>query len=220
MLAALEQISKNYEFPVLRNISLTIGQGDSVAIVGPSGSGKTTLLNILGTLDRPSSGKVIIDGQQVDKLKDDQLSLIRNRCIGFVFQLHHLLPQLTLLENALLPVLPRKDKTIMKEAVKQAHRLFERVQLCGLENRLPAMVSVGECQRAALVRGLINKPGLLLADEPTGSLDEAHALALGELMAELNREEGMGLVVVTHSMELAGLMKRRYRLHSGKLDAI
>ena len=220
MLAELQHISKQYDHPVLKEISLTIDRGDSIAIVGPSGSGKSTLLNILGTLDRPSSGKVILNGEAVELLDDNRLAGIRNRFIGFVFQLHYLLPQLTLLENILLPVLPERNKSLVKEAEHRAFRLIERVGLADRITHLPSQLSVGECQRAAVVRALINQPGLLLADEPTGSLDEENAASLGMLLGELNREEKMGMVVVTHSMEMAKGMKVIYRLHSGSLEKI
>jgi len=220
MLAELQNISKHYDQPVLKEITLTIDRGDSIAIVGPSGSGKSTLLNILGTLDRPSSGRVVLNGEAVELLDDNLMAGIRNRFIGFVFQLHYLLPQLTLLENILLPVLPERDKSVVKEAEKRANRLLERVGLINRMTHLPGELSVGECQRAAVVRALINKPGLLLADEPTGSLDEVHAASLGMLLGELNREEEMGMVVVTHSMEIARRMKVIYRLHSGRLEKI
>jgi len=220
MLAELQQVSKHYDHPVLNEIFLTIRRGDSIAIVGPSGSGKSTLLNILGTLDRPSSGRLLLNGEAVDLLNDNRLAGIRNHFIGFVFQLHYLLPQLTLLENILLPVLPEKDKSVIKVAEQRASRLLERVGLNYRMTHLPGELSVGECQRAAVVRALINNPGLLLADEPTGSLDEKHAASLGMLLVELNLEEEMGMVVVTHSMELARRMKVIYRLHSGRLEKI
>ena len=220
MLAEFQNISKQYDHPVLKEISLTIHRGDSIAIVGPSGSGKSTLLNILGTLDRPSSGRVIINDDVVETLNDNQLAGIRNRFIGFVFQLHYLLPQLTLLENILLPMLPVKDKLVVKEAEQRAYKLLDRVGLNDRVTHLPGELSVGECQRAAVVRALINNPGLLLADEPTGSLDEASAASLGILLGELNREEEMGMVVVTHSMEIARRMKVIYKLHSGRLEKI
>lgn len=218
MLAELHNVSKHYDQPVLKDISLIIHSGDSIAIVGPSGSGKSTLLNILGTLDRPTSGRVILNGEPVEFLDDDKRAGIRNHFIGFVFQLHYLLPQLTLFENVLLPLLPEKDRSVVREAEQRAVQLIERVGLSERSNHLPEQLSVGECQRAAVVRALVNKPGLLLADEPTGSLDEEHAAALGNMLAELNIEEKMGLVVVTHSMELARRMKVIYRLHQGRLQ--
>lgn len=220
MLAELQQVSKHYDHPVLNGISLVVNAGDSIAITGPSGSGKSTLLNILGTLDRPTSGRVVLNGKQVDLLNEDQLAGIRRTFIGFVFQLHYLLPQLTLLENILLPLLPEKDRAMVKAAEQRAFRLIERVGLSSRISHLPGALSVGECQRAAVVRALINKPGLLLADEPTGSLDEENAATLGSLLTELNREEKLGMVVVTHSMELAGRMNVICRLHHGNLEKI
>jgi len=217
MLAELQHVSKHYDQPVLKDISLIIHRGDSIAIVGPSGSGKSTLLNILGTLDRPTSGRVIINGEPVGSLDDDRRAGIRNHFIGFVFQLHYLLPQLTLFENVLLPLLPEKNRSVVQAAERRAVQLIERVGLRERSHHLPGQLSVGECQRAAVVRALVNKPGLLLADEPTGSLDEEHAAALGNMLAGLNFEEKMGLVVVTHSMELARRMKVIYRLHQGRL---
>ncbi len=220
MLAELQHVSKHYDHPVLNEISLAIHRGDSIAIMGPSGSGKSTLLNIMGTLDQPTSGRVILNHEAIENMNDNQLAEIRNHFIGFVFQLHYLLPQLTLLENILLPLLPEKDKTTIKAAEERALRLIERVSLTNRIGHLPGELSVGECQRAAVVRALINKPGLLLADEPTGSLDEENANALGALLVELNREEEMGMVVVTHSMELAKRMDVIYRLSKGRLDKI
>jgi len=221
MISELRHISKYYEQPgsgirtqVLDDISLIIPENESIAITGPSGSGKSTLLNILGTLDQPTSGKVILDGQDVESLDPDRIASLRNRFTGFVFQLHHLLPQLNLLENVLLPVLPQKDKSLQKAAVVRAKLLLNRV---GLDERLrhyPVQMSVGECQRAALVRALINQPRLLLADEPTGSLDAVNANLLGEL---LKSEQHFSLVIVTHSPDLAARMDKTYRLMSGKL---
>jgi ABC-type lipoprotein export system ATPase subunit len=225
MLAELQDISKYYEQPgsgirnvILNQVSLTIETKDSIAIVGPSGSGKSTLLNMLGTLDRPSSGKVILDGSHTDEMDDKRLAKIRNQFIGFVFQLHHLLPQLTLLENVLLPALPVKDKSIRKETTERAYQLIERVGLAKQVHHRPGQLSVGECQRAALVRALINQPRLLLADEPTGSLDAENAIHLGQLLSELNQEHDLAVVLVTHSFELAARMKRIYSLSSGKLQ--
>lgn len=220
MLAEFQEVSKRYDHLVLDEISFSIRSGESVAITGPSGSGKSTLLNILGSLDRPTSGRVILGGKAVDSLNENQLAGIRNHFIGFVFQLHYLLPQLTLLENILLPLLPEQDRSVIKSAEERALRLIGRVGLSDRKHHLPGMLSVGECQRAAVVRALINKPGLLLADEPTGSLDEENAASLGSLLVELNKEEGLGMVVVTHSMDLAGRMKEIYSLRHGRLHKI
>jgi len=224
MFARLIQISKYYQQPgtsnqnlVLDQVSLSILENETIAIVGPSGSGKSTLLNLLGTLDRPSSGKIILDGRDAGEMNDDQLADIRTTFIGHVFQMHYLLPQLTLLENVLLPVMARKEKPDREAIRKRALQLIERVGLSGQVHQFPYSMSVGECQRAAVVRALMNQPRILLADEPTGSLDSENAGLLGNLLVELNREMQIALVVVTHSNDIARLMKTRYRLVSGKL---
>jgi len=224
MLAELSQITKYYEQQgsavrnhVLHEISLQIAKNERIAIVGPSGSGKSTLLNILGTLDKPSSGSVFLEGTAVDQMPEIQLAELRNTFIGFVFQMHHLLPQLTLFENVMLPVLPQKDKSATKSASQRAIHLIERVGLKDHMHQHPSQLSVGECQRAAVVRALINQPRLLLADEPTGSLDAASAEKLATLLAELNREQNVAMVIVTHSMELAAKMDKIYQLREGKL---
>jgi lipoprotein-releasing system ATP-binding protein len=224
MLAELQNISKYYEQPgsgikniILNQVSLTINEKDSVAIVGPSGSGKSTLLNILGTLDRPTSGSVILDGTRIESLDSTRLANMRNRFVGFVFQLHYLLPQLTLFENILLPALPIQDKSVRKETIERAYYLIERVGLTKQLHQNPLQMSVGECQRAAVVRALINQPRLLLADEPTGSLDAENASRLGQLLTELNLEHNLAVLVVTHSPDLASRMKSIYKLSSGRL---
>lgn len=218
MLLKLENISKSYskERVILDQLSLEINAGERVAIVGPSGSGKTTLLNLIGTLDRPDSGKMIFDGQDLSAMNDNQLAQFRNRKIGFVFQMHHLLPQLSLWENVLLPTLT--DPALQgKETEDRAKRLIERVGLSGVVSQKPSELSGGECQRTAVVRALINRPALLLADEPTGALDQKSSGNLTDLLIELNMEEGVALVVVTHSMEVAKKMDRIYRLENGRL---
>ncbi|NTW26665.1 MAG: ABC transporter ATP-binding protein, partial [Lentimicrobium sp.] len=200
-----------------REISFQIENNERIAIVGPSGSGKSTLLNILGTLDKPSSGKILLEGSFIDQMPEVQLAEIRNSFIGFVFQMHHLLPQLTLLENVMLPLLPRNDKNLLKSAGERALILIERVGLSDHIHQYPTQLSVGECQRTAVVRALINQPKLLLADEPTGSLDAANADQLATLLTELNREQNVALVIVTHSMELAAKMDKIYQLREGRL---
>ena len=200
--------------PVLDAVTLDVRQGDSLAVTGPSGSGKSTLLNLMGALDRPTSGSVFLDGRDLASLNESDLSMVRNRDVGFVFQLHHLLPQCTVLENVLVPTLVGGADD---DALTRAKRLLERV---GLENRMdykPGKLSGGELQRTALVRALINRPKIVLADEPTGSLDHASALNLTELLVELNREENVTLVVVSHSLELAQMMAAVYSLFEGKL---
>jgi ABC-type lipoprotein export system ATPase subunit len=214
---------------VLDGVSLTVAAGESLAIVGPSGCGKSTLLNIIGTLDRPTTGKVLLDGQNLAELGDNALAALRARQIGFVFQLHHLLPQCTILENVLLPTLAAgagagagrgTDRigaaAAAESAPDRARRLLDRV---GLTHRLsyrPGELSGGERQRAAVVRALINCPKLLLADEPTGALDHTSADSLGRLLVELNRDEGVTLIVVTHSQELARQMHQAVLLRDGK----
>ena len=218
MLLKLENISKSYskDRVILDQLSLEINAGERVAIVGPSGSGKTTLLNLIGTLDRPDVGKMIFEGQDLLAKNDNQLAQFRNRKIGFVFQMHHLLPQLSLMENVLLPTLT--DPALQgKETEERAKRLIERVGLSGVVGQKPSELSGGECQRTAVVRALINRPALLLADEPTGALDQKSSGNLTDLLIELNKEEGVALVVVTHSMEVAKKMDRIYRLENGKL---
>jgi ABC-type lipoprotein export system ATPase subunit len=220
MIAQLKDIRKQYgpkDKPVLDGISLQIGKNEAIAITGPSGSGKTTLLNILGTLDCDYEGLAEIGGKDPKSMNEPGLAGLRNGFIGFVFQLHYLLPQLTLLENILLPTLPMKDRTLRKARLERADFLVRRMGLQGLEKRLPSALSVGECQRAAFARALINKPSLLLADEPTGSLDAGNAAMMGELMMQLRREEELALLVVTHSPGIASLMDKEYRLVSGRL---
>lgn len=201
---------------VLRGVELDVKAGESVAIVGPSGSGKTTLLQLLGALDVPDAGTITIAGQELTALNEKDRSALRNHQFGFVFQLHHLLPQLTVLENVLVPVWATGDAQIRTD---RACDLLERV---GLNDRLghrPGQLSGGERQRVALVRALILKPALLLADEPTGSLDHTGAAALGDLLLDLNRDEGVTLITVTHARELAARHSRRLVLQDGVLQA-
>ncbi|MEI6576658.1 MAG: ABC transporter ATP-binding protein [Bacteroidota bacterium] len=224
MLAILKNISKIYMNPgspiqntVLQEISLDIQPGEKIAIIGPSGSGKTTLLNILGTLDKPTSGDVSFEGIGSLKLDSDRLAAIRNTFLGFVFQSHHLLPQLSLIENIMLPLMPLKDRDLLNAAKSRALVLIERVGLTQHINKFPAQLSLGECQRTAVIRALINNPKLLLADEPTGSLDAFNATELTKLLCELNMEQNVALVIVTHSMELAEKMDKIYQLRQGRL---
>lgn len=218
MLLELQHVHKSYASPpveVLRDINFQLADGEAVAIVGPSGSGKSTLLNILGALDRPTQGTARFDGRDLATLSEPELAAIRNRQIGFIFQLHHLLPQCTVLENVLIPTLAGAPDAVARE---RAERLLERV---GLQHRLdhrPGQLSGGECQRVAVARALINQPKLLLADEPTGALDHANATGLGQLLIELNKEQGVALVVVTHSVELAKRLPRVVELRDGVLN--
>ena len=224
MLLELLNIAKRYDVPdeadgyyVLKGVTLRVEAGESVAITGPSGSGKSTLLNIIGALDRPISGRVLLEGRDLSELSDKELAIIRNREIGFVFQLHHLLPQYTALENVLIPTLAKAGRHSEDDAEARARHLLERV---GLGHRLsyrPGRLSGGERQRVAVVRALINSPKLLLADEPTGSLDRSSADDLVQLLRELNREEGVTLILVTHSLELAEHAGRVLELSDGVL---
>ncbi len=227
VLLELEHVTKQYDTPgglekvqVLRDVSIRVRQGESIAVIGPSGSGKSTLLNIMGTLDRPSSGTVRLKGRDLSDLSERELSKLRNSDIGFVFQLHHLLPQCTVLENVLLPTLPAGNVQGSGPVIERARRLLDRVGLGSHLQRRPGELSGGECQRTAVVRALINSPGLVLADEPTGSLDRASSEKLAELLVEINREEGVGLIVVTHSMELASRMDRLFLLQDGILNIL
>jgi lipoprotein-releasing system ATP-binding protein len=220
----LDKITKYYEVPettirrtVLDELSLEINKGDRIAILGPSGSGKSTLLNVMSSLDVPNSGTVRIDGYEVSSLNSDQLAQFRNKKIGFIFQSHHLLPQLSLLENVLLPYLPEKDKAVKKEAEKRALDLLEFVGLTNQIHQRPGQMSGGECQRAAVVRALIHEPKLILADEPTGSLDKESADQLAKLFVRINEEQGVTMVVVTHSQDLAQHMNRICRIEDGKI---
>jgi ABC-type lipoprotein export system ATPase subunit len=228
-LLRLTGVTKQYESPdtespikILDGVTLYVSAGESLAIIGPSGSGKSTLLQIIGSLDRPTSGEVILAGQALNLLKEDQLAAVRNRQIGFVFQFHYLLPQCSVLENVLVPTLASKrspDASSLEKPEDRANRLLQRV---GLGQRLahrPGQLSGGERQRVAVVRALINQPQLLLADEPTGSLDHSSAQGLAELLTELNREERVTLILVTHASDLARRMKRVFELSDGKLVA-
>ena len=227
MLVELKKIRKAFEIPdadttmtVLEDISFRIDQGESMAVVGPSGSGKSTLLNIIGSLEKPTSGDVFFEGKNLADLRDSELSAIRNQEIGFVFQLHHLLPQCTVLENVLIPTIPLGVKKNKNELMRRAKSLLEKVALKERMDFFPAVLSGGELQRVAVVRALINKPKLILADEPTGSLDKESSENLGRLLVDLNREEGVALITVTHSMELARLMGKVFNLLDGHLELV
>ncbi len=199
---------------VLNALDFGMEKGESVAILGPSGSGKTTLLNIIGALDHADEGEQYFDGQDVRKMTSSEIDHFRNQKIGFVFQLHHLLPQLNLLENILMPTLAGSTRSHMTE---KAEALLNRVGIWEHRFKLPGKMSGGECQRAAVVRAIINSPALLLADEPTGALDRKNAAMISELLLDLNKNEGLGLLVVTHSTELASGMGKLYQLEQGKL---
>jgi lipoprotein-releasing system ATP-binding protein len=213
-------IEKYYEevgnrIEVLKGVDLHLPQGEMVAIVGASGTGKTTLLHILGTLDRPTAGKLLYDGVEVLKKNDVDLSAYRNRTVGFVFQFHHLLPEFTALENVMMPgLIAGHDKTEMSE---KAGEILEKVRLSDRIQHKVGELSGGEQQRVALARAIIMRPLLLLADEPTGNLDTRTGYKVFQLLQEMSAEYSLSAVMVTHNLELAGEMNRCLTLAEGKL---
>ena len=227
-LIQLQDVSKSYtdpgsgaSVPVLRGVSLSVQPGESVAVVGPSGCGKSTLLNILGTLDEPDAGEVFFEGQSLRGCKAGQLSALRSQKIGFIFQLHHLMPQCTVLENVLLPALAAvsrgPSKSRMASARQRAESLLRSVGLADRIGWKPAQLSGGERQRVAVVRALINQPALILADEPTGALDEKNASALTDLLLDLQKQNGTALIMVTHHPAQADRMGRVLNIHEGRI---
>jgi ABC-type lipoprotein export system ATPase subunit len=206
--------------PVLNDLSLQVEEGERLAILGPSGSGKTTLLNLVGGLDNPDEGSVRFRGEDITGYSSQQIDRFRNREVGFVFQFHHLLPQCTLLENVLVPTLVQSDRNSRNSNAGRAEALMKRVGIWEFRNKLPGILSGGECQRAAVVRAMINSPSILLADEPTGALDTENVEILADLLLELNQEDGLTLMVVTHSLELARRMGRTLEIRGGKLQEI
>lgn len=220
----LARVSKIYPSPagpitVLRDLDLHVAAGESVAIVGPSGSGKTTLLNLLGALDQPTSGTVTIDGQALGALEPAAAARFRNRSIGFIFQLHYLLPQCTVLENVLVPRLAGGWDEPVAATRARAEALLEQVGLRDRLTHLPWQLSGGEQLRAAIARALINQPKLILADEPTGSLDPSTGERIADLLLRTNAGARVALVVVTHNPALAQRMQKTYRLEAGRLLA-
>jgi lipoprotein-releasing system ATP-binding protein len=218
---SLTDISKSFmqRGLVLDNLSMEVRKGDAIAIMGPSGSGKTTLMNIIGLLDKPDSGTIRFMENDIISYNEDEAALYRNLNIGFVFQDHLLLPHLTIQENILLPLLARKQSREDIES-KEAHAasLMTKTGISDLASKYPGTISGGEAQRAALVRALVNNPSILLADEPTGSLDAENAEILGELLAEMNRESGLTLILATHSEKLAVKMMKTMIIGNGKLS--
>ena len=214
------QLAKDYvtaegALSILKSLDLTMQRGEALAITGPSGSGKSTLLYILGALDTPTAGRVQLEGRDPFQLNAAQQAEFRNRQIGFIFQDHHLLPQCNVIENVLIPTLPGAGATPATEA--RARELLDRVGLSERMGHRPAQLSGGERQRVAVCRALINRPALLLADEPTGNLDRTTAEAVGSLLLDLNREQNTLLICVTHSIELANRFPRHCELQDGRL---
>lgn len=208
--------SSKARIQVLKNLTLSIAARETLAIVGASGIGKSTLLHILGTLDRPDQGSLFFRGEDVFRYDDQRLARFRNQTMGFVFQFHHLLPEFTALENAMLPgMIKGLDRA---QAIQQAETILVRVGLADRLHQKATELSGGEQQRVALARALVLKPAILLADEPTGNLDKKNSGQVHQLLLELNREMGMALVVVTHNMELASLMARQATIADGQLE--
>ena len=218
-LVVAEHIDKTYrlgkrQIAVLSDVSLMVAAGEFVVISGASGSGKSTLLALLGGLDQPDRGRIVIAGQDITGLSEKRLALARNQQIGFVFQSFHLVPSLNALENVMFPAELAHDP----EAAVKAERLLKRVGLWQRRGNFPSQLSGGECQRAAICRALINTPALVLADEPTGNLDSENAAVVLDLLFEMIRENGVTLVMATHSPEVAAKASRLIRLRDGRVD--
>ncbi len=213
----VQNIHKSFgELEVLKGVNLKVAKGEIVAIVGKSGAGKTTLLQIIGTLDRPTSGKVMIEGQDVFALNDKQLAAFRNRHIGFIFQFHQLLPEFTALENVCIPAMIAREKETDYKV--RAERLLTDLGLKDRMGHKPNELSGGEKQRVAAARALMMKPDIILADEPTGSLDTQNKKELSELLLQLRKEYGQTILLVTHDKELAGIADRVIEMVDGRIN--
>jgi lipoprotein-releasing system ATP-binding protein len=224
MIIELDKVNKGYcdaddgrKRQILRDVSFSVNDSERISVIGPSGCGKSTLLNLMGSLDFADSGEIRIKGKSTTDLSDPEIAELRASEIGFVFQLHHLLPQATVLENVMLPNLARQQRVDAATVKSRALELLTKVRLQEHAHKLPAKLSGGERQRAAVVRALINKPSLLLADEPTGALDSKNASELVDLLLELNRSEGVALVIVTHNNEITSQMDRTLGFSGGQV---
>lgn len=220
----LKNINKIYktkveEIHVLKDISLTFNKGDFVSIQGKSGSGKTSLLNIVGLLDEPTNGEIIIHGEKVDYKNENMKNIIRNEKIGFVFQFHYLLNEFTALENVMMPSLINKNMTHEKSK-KKAKELLSLVNLSNRTKHKPMELSGGEKQRVAIARAMMNDPDIILADEPTGNLDTETSNIINDLFIKINKERQQSIIIVTHSLELANLAKYKYKIENGKFNMI
>ena len=220
----LKNVNKIYKTKVenihiLKNINLAFNKGDFISIQGKSGSGKTSLLNILGLLDEPTNGEIIIHGEKVDYKNENMKNIIRNEKIGFVFQFHYLLNEFTALENVMMPSLINKNMTHEK-VKKKAKELLSLVNLSNRTKHKPMELSGGEKQRVAIARAMMNDPDIILADEPTGNLDTETSNIINDLFIKINKERQQSIIIVTHSLELANLAKYKYKIENGKFNMI
>lgn len=227
-LLAAQELTKSYrkhrlEIPVLRGLSLEVESGAFVSVVGASGSGKSTLLHLLGGLDRPDTGRIYFDGERLDNAPPAQRDHFRNQVVGFIFQFYHLLPELTLLQNVAMPLMVRHSLLgwlrHRRAHLRAAEALIERVGLAHRKNHRPRELSGGEMQRAAIARALVARPRLLLADEPTGNLDAAAGIEIMRLLGDLNRQEGLTIIMVTHNLEIAARAQRVVKMAEGRLES-
>ena len=222
-LIELRDIYKTYhlgevDVPVLKGVSLVVAQGELVALMGVSGSGKSTLMNILGCLDHPTSGKYWLDGQEVSRLSADQRALLRNHKLGFVFQNFNLLPRTSAMENVMMPLSYTAQSLSDREVRRRAKELLDRVELSDRMHHEPSQLSGGEQQRVAIARALINRPAILLADEPTGNLDSHTSEDVLQLFGQLNEEEGITVILVTHNINIAHHAKRIIQIRDGEIE--
>jgi putative ABC transport system ATP-binding protein len=213
----VEKVYKLGEIPVqaLKDVSLELQKGEFVAIMGPSGSGKTTLLNLIGVLDKPTKGKIYIDGRDITKLKEKELTRLRRSTVGYIFQFYNLIPVLSAFENVELPMLIAG--MARKEREERAHHLLEKVGLAGRENHRPDELSGGEQQRVAIVRALANKPSVVLADEPTGDLDSKTGKEVMQALRDLSSNEGATVIVVTHDPMVADMASKIFEMRDGSI---
>jgi ABC-type lipoprotein export system ATPase subunit len=222
-LIELRNICKTYhigdvDIPVLRDVSLIVDRGELVALMGASGSGKSTLMNILGCLDRPSSGQYWLDGQEVSRLSADQRALLRSRTVGFVFQSFNLLPRTSAIENVMMPLSYSPENQSEREARRKSAELLDRVGLGERLDHLPSQLSGGQQQRVAIARALVNQPALLFADEPTGNLDSHTSEDVLGMFEKLNQEDGITIVLVTHDTDVARHARRIIRIRDGVIE--
>jgi ABC-type lipoprotein export system ATPase subunit len=222
-LIELQNICKTYHVgevavPALKGITLTVSQGEFVALMGASGSGKSTLMNILGCLDRPSSGEYRLDGQEISRLSADERALLRNHRIGFVFQNFNLLPRTSALDNVIMPLSYTAENLPERQCRQRAAEMLKRIGLSDRLNHEPSQLSGGQQQRVAIARALVNKPSILLADEPTGNLDSHTSEEVLQLFGQLNEEQGITVILVTHNINIAHHAKRIIRIRDGEIE--